>query len=284
MLIKDYKTQFINELKKIYPTQEIESFYKIILQHFNINQIDIALIPTLEISTELELFFNEAIEQLKKEIPIQYIIGETEFFGLTYKVTKDVLIPRPETEELVQWIIDDLKNQSDKKLKILDIGTGSGCIAISLAKNLPQASVYAIDISKDALKVAQENADLNNEHIQFINSNILKTSEFTEQFDIIVSNPPYVRILEKNQMKKNVLEFEPEIALFVNDENPLIFYDKIASLAQHHLTNNGQLYFEINQYLGNEMIELLKKYDFKNIELKKDFYEVDRMIKATHLQ
>lgn len=280
MLAKTYKNLFINALNDIYPSLEIESFYKILLQHFKISQIDIALNPATELKADELKFMDEAIIQLKKEIPIQYIIGETEFFGLTFKVNKNVLIPRPETEELVQWIINDFKNNQQKKLTILDIGTGSGCIAISLAKNLPQAKVFAIDVSEEALKVARENAHLNNVSIEFLKINILEEQKLSEQFDIIVSNPPYVRLQEQHQMKKNVLDFEPEIALFVDDENPLIFYDKMASLAKNYLTKNGQLYFEINQYLGTEMIELLKKYDFKTIELKKDFYEVDRMIKA----
>ena len=280
MLVKTYKTFFLDELKNIYPLQEIESFYKIILKHFGINQIDIALNPSIELNANELLFFNNALNQLKKEIPIQYILGETKFFGLTFKVDKNVLIPRPETEELVQWILDDCKNHQNKPLKILDIGTGSGCIAIALAKNLPQAKVVAFDISEGALKVAQENADLNQVKINFEKLNILETTDLKQTFDIIVSNPPYVKLQEKYLMKKNVLANEPEIALFVDDENPLLFYDKIALLAKNHLTKNGQLYFEINQYLGDEMIKLLKKYHFKNIELKKDFYEVDRMIKA----
>lgn len=280
MKITDFRSYFIDSLKKIYPIQEVESFFKIILNHHGISQIDVALNPN-RILTKSELQkFEKILYQLKQEIPIQYILGETEFFGLNFKVTKSVLIPRPETEELVQWIIDDVKNLAKQPLKILDIGTGSGCIGISLAKKIPNAQVYAIDISSDALAVAQENATLNNVEIHFIKTNILKTTKLSEQFDIIVSNPPYVRMLEKEQMKKNVLAFEPEIALFVDDENPLIFYDKIAQLTKNHLTKNGQLYFEINQYLGNEMIQLLSNYQFKNIELKKDFYDVDRMIKA----
>jgi release factor glutamine methyltransferase len=284
MLVKAYKTVFIDELKDIYPLQEIESFYKIILKHFGINQINIALNPSIELKNEELLFFNNTLNQLKKEIPIQYVLGKTEFYGLTFKVNKSVLIPRPETEELVQWIITNYQNLSNHQLiKILDIGTGSGCIAISLAKNIPNAQVYALDISEEAIKVAQENAKINEVKIHFRKINILEEKLLSEHFNIIVSNPPYVKLQEKDQMKKNVLDFEPEIALFVDNENPLIFYDKIASLAKNHLTRNGHLYFEINQYLGNEMIQLLKKYDFKNIELKKDFYEVDRMIKATHL-
>lgn len=280
MQVKAYKTFFIDELTVIYPSQEADSFFKILLKHVGIQQIDVALNPSIELSNKALIFFNNALNQLKKEIPIQYILAKTDFFGLTFKVDKNVLIPRPETEELVQWIVDDHKNKPKDAIKILDIGTGSGCIAIALAKNIQNSTVYAFDISENALAVAQENAQLNKVKINFNQLNILETADLNHTFDIIVSNPPYVRLQEKNQMKKNVVNFEPTIALFVDDENPLIFYDKIASLAKNHLTQNGRLYFEINQYLGNEMIELLKKYHFKNIELKKDFYEVDRMIKA----
>ncbi len=271
---------FFDGLKEIYPLQEIESFFKLLLKKRGISQIDIALNPSTSFNMEDLLFFTDALHQLKKEIPIQYIIGETDFFGLTFKVDKNVLIPRPETEELVQWIIDDFKNHPKENMKILDIGTGSGCIAISLTKNIKNVQVFAIDISKEALKVAQENADLNDVTIRFEKINILETTILSQQFDIIVSNPPYVRLQEKHQMKKNVTENEPETALFVDDENPLIFYEKIAQLAKNHLIKNGKLYFEINQYLGNEMIELLKKYHFQQIELKQDFYEVNRMIKG----
>ncbi|MDO9261195.1 MAG: peptide chain release factor N(5)-glutamine methyltransferase [Flavobacteriaceae bacterium] len=280
MRIIAFKKLFLEELKEIYPLQEAESFFKITLNHLGIQQIDLALNPAIELTTDELIFFESTLKQLLKEIPIQYILGKTEFFGLPFHVDKNVLIPRPETEELVQWIIDDCKNHPSNSLKILDIGTGSGCIAISLAKNIPNAQVFAFDISSDALKVAQKNAELNNVTIHFEKINILETTKLSEQFDVVVSNPPYVRLQEKHQMKKNVLANEPEIALFVDDENPLLFYDKIASLAKNHLTKNGRLYFEINQYLGTEMVQLLEKYQFKNIQLKKDFYEVDRMIKA----
>lgn len=280
MKIIAFKKFFLAELKDIYPLQEAESFYKIILNHLGIQQIDIALNPTIELKEAELLFFTDVLNQLKKEIPIQYILGKTEFFGLTFKVNKNVLIPRPETEELVQWIIADCKNYHKSSIKILDIGTGSGCIAISLAKNIPNAQVYALDISENALSIAMENAELNKVKIEFEKLNILETNDLNQTFDIIVSNPPYVRLQEKQQIQKNVLDFEPEIALFVDDENPLVFYDKIVLLAKNHLTKNGQLYFEINQYLGNEMLDLLKTHQFKNIKLKKDFHEVDRMVKA----
>ncbi|WP_394758076.1 peptide chain release factor N(5)-glutamine methyltransferase, partial [Flavobacterium sp.] len=205
----------------------------------------------------------------------------TEFFSLPFYVNENTLIPRPETEELVDWILSNNRiNESTNQIKILDIGTGSGCIAISLAKNLPNANVHAIDVSEKALATAKKNAERNNVTITFIEKNILETEDLLNTFDIIVSNPPYVRNLEKKEIHKNVLEYEPHLALFVEDNDALLFYRKIAELATKNLSENGQLYFEINQYLGKEMVELLEKYNFKNIELKKDIYGNDRMIRC----
>ena len=221
------------------------------------------------------------MEELKKEVPIQYLLGKTHFYGLDFEVNENVLIPRPETEELVEWIINENKAiDKKKKVKILDIGTGSGCIAISLAKNLPNAEVYAIDVSKKALETAKRNAISNNVEIIFMLKNVLELEILKSNYDIIVSNPPYVRNLEKEEIKKNVLDYEPHLALFVEDNDALIFYRKIASLAQKNLLENGQLYFEINQYLGKEMTDLLEEMNFKNIELRKDIYDNDRMIKG----
>ena len=165
-------------------------------------------------------------------------------------------------------------------MKVLDIGTGSGCIAISLAKNISNAQVFAIDISEKALATARKNAEINEVNVTFLEENILKTDDLEQQFDIIVSNPPYVRELEKEEIKKNVLDNEPHLALFVDDNDALIFYRKIAELALKNLSPNGQLFFEINQYLGKEMIELLENMGFKNIELRKDIYGNDRMIRG----
>ena len=187
-----------------------------------------------------------------------------------------------ETEEFVDWIVEtEKKNNKREKLAILDIGTGTGCIPISLKKNIPQAEISAIDVSEEALKIARKNAESNQVEINFILQNILETEDLKQQFDIIVSNPPYVRNLEKQEIKKNVLEFEPHLALFVEDTDALLFYRKIAQLALKNLTPNGLLFFEINQYLGKETVELLENLGFKNIELKKDIYGNDRMIKCT---
>jgi release factor glutamine methyltransferase len=202
---------------------------------------------------------------------------------LDFEVDENVLIPRQETEELVEWIVTNSKIQRLQDCKILDIGTGSGCIAISLAKNVPSAKVYAIDVSEKALNVARKNANLNQVEVTFIHQNILETEDLQASFDIIVSNPPYVRNLEKAEIKKNVLEHEPHLALFVDDYDALIFYRKIAELAQKNLKANGQLYFEINQYLGKEMVDLLESMGFVEVALRKDIYGNDRMIMATKL-
>lgn len=280
MLIQEFKRHFFQELSGLYPETEIQSFFNILVEFkLHLSRIELALQHNFELHDDDFLFLQNVLSELKYQIPIQYIIGETEFYGLPFKVDKNVLIPRPETEELVEWIVQNHKNQHN--IKILDIGSGSGCIAISLAKNLPKAKVSAIDISAEALNVAKNNAALNQVNVNFINSDILTIVELPDVFDIIVSNPPYVRELEKDQMQQNVLANEPHIALFVKNENPLLFYDKIAELAKNHLTENGVLYFEINQYLGNETVKLLKTKGFKNIEVKKDIYGVDRMMKCS---
>lgn len=280
MQIKKYRSQFIQVLSNIYDEGEAESFFYLILEEKKqLKRIDLALQPDLVFSeTDLQVW-NSILEQLKLEIPIQYLLGKTHFYGLEFEVNENVLIPRPETEELVEWIIqENLKIEKLKNLKILDIGTGSGCIAISLAKNLPNAQVFAIDVSEKALATAKKNAERNEVSVSFIHKNILETLDLEQEFDIIVSNPPYVRNLEKQEIKKNVLDNEPHLALFVEDNNALIFYRKIAELAQKNLCPNGQLYFEINQYLGKEMIELLENMNFKNVELRKDINGNDRMI------
>ena len=282
MLIKNYRTQFIKELSSIFDEKEIESFFYIILEAFHeLKRVDLVLNPDLELDNLQILQWETVLSQLKEQKPIQYILGETEFFGLPFYVNENTLIPRPETEELVEWILSNNRiNKPTNQFKILDIGTGSGCIAISLAKNLPNAQVYAIDVSEKALATAKKNAELNNVKVIFIEKNILETEDLLDNFDIIVSNPPYVRNLEKQEIHKNVLEYEPHLALFVEDNDALLFYRKITALATKNLFENGQLYFEINQYLGKEMIKLLEKYNSKNIELKKDIYGNDRMIKA----
>ena len=283
MKIKEYRTQFIQELTPIYDAGEAESFFYLIVEEkHQLKRIDLALHPDLVFSEAEIVVWNSILEQLKQEIPVQYLLGKTSFYGLDFEVNENVLIPRPETEELVEWILESQKPKGESQnIRILDIGTGSGCIAISLAKNLPNATVFAIDVSEKALATAKKNAENNSVNVTFINQNILETEDLGQQFDIIVSNPPYVRNLEKEEIKKNVLDNEPHLALFVEDNDALIFYKKIAELAQKNLSENGQLYFEINQYLGKEMIDLLEKMNFAAIELRKDIYGNDRMIRAS---
>lgn len=280
MKIKQYRTQFIKELSPFYDAYEAESFFYLILEDkHKLRQIDLALNHELIFSDDDFVVWNSLLKQLKNEVPIQYLLGKTSFYGLDFEVNENVLIPRPETEELVEWIINENGNLSkSKKIKILDIGTGSGCIAVSLAKNLPNADVYAIDVSKKALETAKRNAVNNKVNVVFMLKNILELEILKTDYDIIVSNPPYVRNLEKQEIKKNVLDYEPHLALFVEDDDALVFYRQIASLARKNLTDEGSIYFEINQYLGKETVELLEKMGFKDIELRKDIYDNDRMI------
>ena len=280
MKIKEYKIKFIAELLLFYDEMEAESFFYLILENQRqLRRIDLALNIDLHFSVDEIQIWNEILDKLKLEIPIQYILGTTHFYGSEFNVNENVLIPRPETEELVEWIISSVLNMPKfKNIKILDIGTGSGCIAISLAKNITDAEVFAIDISDKALATAKKNADLNKVAVTFIQRNILETNDLEQQFDIIVSNPPYVRNLEKAEIKPNVLANEPHLALFVEDNDALIFYRKIAELATKNLSAEGKLFFEINQYLGKETLELLEKMHFKNSELRKDIYGNDRMI------
>ena len=291
MLLKQYKTHFFDSLRNIQDEQEIESFFFILTEYLhNLKRVDVALNPNFELSEDDVEKWNAILAELQLEKPIQYITGEAWFYGLRFEVNENTLIPRPETEELVDWILSSSITQHPTPLAILDIGTGSGCIPISLKANLPQANVSAIDVSEKALEVAKKNATSNKVEINFFQTNILEVEDLSQlpstitdypsPYNIIVSNPPYVRNLEKEEIKKNVLDYEPHLALFVEDTDALLFYRKIAQLAMKNLSPNGLLFFEINQYLGKETVELLQNLGFINIELKKDMYGNDRMIKC----
>ncbi len=289
MLLREIKNIFHKELDVQYASEEVDSFfYMLIEHHLNLERFVLVMQPSLIISKEEETPLFAALSELKLNRPIQYVIGNTTFMDLELYVDENVLIPRPETEELVRWILKEVRGTSDEvrsknetsEIKIIDIGTGSGCIAVALAKNLPKVKVFALDVSEEALQVARRNAERNEVEINFINEDILGEVSVDNTFDIIVSNPPYVRGLEKKEMAKNVLEHEPELALFVADENPLKFYKSIVEFAEKNLSSDGTIFLELNQYLGKEMTELLKEHNFKDIELRKDMFGNDRMLKG----
>lgn len=282
MIISELKEKFFASLVAMYPKEEIQSFFNILSQeYFGLSRLDIALNPKAQISLQSLNKIEDALLRLQGHEPIQYIVGNTEFYGIPFYVNKDTLIPRPETEELVDWILKENQDKDSCALKILDIGTGSGCIAISLAKNLPNFSISGLDFSKGALEIAARNAELNNVNVDFFCQDILKAENLPKQYDIIVSNPPYVRDLEKKEMQQNVLAYEPDSALFVRDQDPLIFYRIITALAKDSLKLNGVLFFEINEFLAEELIELLTSEGFRDIEVRKDIYGKNRMLKGT---
>jgi len=301
--IKDVFVDYRIGLANLYDTNELEAITLLTVSEIcNLSKAKIKAFPETELPPEQIERLTNTLTQLKTRKPIQYILGKTEFYGLPFYVNPSVLIPRPETEELVEWVISSVGSSQlavgSGQLAaggILDIGTGSGCIAISLKKNLPQYNVAAIDISETALQTAKENAQLNNVDVEFIKADILNAeqpfafhlspftsnhSPLTNHYSLIISNPPYVTLHDKTQMHANVTDFEPHNALFVPEDDPLIFYKAIADFAATNLVENGLLFFEINESYGNEIVELLSSKCFKNIELRKDMSGRDRMVKA----
>ena len=274
------KKLIFDSLSPIYDKEETESMTRLIIEKvLGFTRLQSYLNQNETISATKLAQIKEIVNRLVQYEPIQYVLGETEFYDLRFRVNQSVLIPRPETEELVEWIIIDNKNE---QAAILDIGTGSGCIAITLQKHLPVAYVEGWDISTEALMVAQENAEMNKVGITFRLIDVLNPStiENKHDFDIIVSNPPYVTESDKRLMQKNVLEFEPEGALFVTNANPLIFYNTIGDLALSRLKPGGFLYFEINENFGVDVLSLLEQKGFVQTKLKKDLHGKDRMLKA----
>jgi release factor glutamine methyltransferase len=269
------------ELAGLYEKEEIRSFWFMLLEEFcGLKKTTILANHESCISESEMLKVHFAIKDLKKHKPIQHILGKAWFYGLEFKVSPDVLIPRPETEELVEWILKE--NSSKEKLTILDIGTGSGCIAIALGKSLKNASVFAVDVSDAALKIARQNTEKIGCNVSFHKMDIMNEKEWPENrtFDIIVSNPPYVRLSEKEGMKPNVTLFDPDIALYVSDEDPLMFYREILRFAKLVLAKDGGVYFEINERLGDEAHALAREMEFMNIELRKDINGKDRMLRC----
>jgi release factor glutamine methyltransferase len=265
---------FKAELLGITNEREVISWAYIVIQHLlGYNRSDCIIHADNEVTIEISDKIKQIVRDLNTQKPLQYILGETEFYGMKFKVNEHTLIPRPETEELVEWVLQEKFNS------VLDIGTGSGCISIALAKH-SKATISAIDISEMALKVAKENAAINEVKIDFIQQDILETHSLLK-VDVIVSNPPYVLESEKKNMKFNVLQYEPGLALFTADKEPLLFYKKIGNLAAKTLNCGGKLYFEINEQYGAEILEMLSQIGFVDIALKKDINDKDRMVKAT---
>jgi release factor glutamine methyltransferase len=287
--IKDVFDGFKTGLIKVYDAHEAEAITLLAITEITgFSKAKIKAFPEIALTNEQAGALIDILNQLKTGKPIQYILGVTEFYGMPFKVNPSVLIPRPETEELVEWTIASVSSRQLAAGCILDIGTGSGCIAISLKKNLPQFKVSAIDISGEALTTAKENATLNNVDVEFINEDILHPkkpftfhlSAFTSKIEIIISNPPYVTLHDKTQMHANVTDFEPHTALFVPEDDPLVFYKAIADFAADNLAPGGLLFFEINESYGEEVVQLLNDKQFKNIELRKDMSGRDRMIRS----
>jgi release factor glutamine methyltransferase len=289
--IRDVFTAYRHTLNSVYDANEIEALTLMVVNEIsNLSKAQIKAFPEKEITIEQTERLNVILTRLQTGEPVQYILGNTEFYGLPFKVNPSVLIPRPETEELVEWVLTSVGSCQLAVSNILDIGTGSGCIAISLKKNLPNVSVSAIDISSGAIETAKQNADLNEVKVDFIQANILNSKfkiqnskisgQYNEKFEVIISNPPYVTLHDKAQMHTNVTNFEPHSALFVPEDDPLIFYKAIADFALNNLTDNGLLFLEINESLGNETVDLLQTKGFRNIELRKDMSDRDRMVKA----
>jgi release factor glutamine methyltransferase len=272
--LQQLKLQFFKSLESLYPPQELTVLYKMVIEFISKKNNKLVL----DLIQEEQEAFNNYINQLKKGIPIQYVLGEADFYQLKFKVNEHVLIPRPETEELVYLILQDAKINQPKS--IIDIGTGSGCIPITLKKHLPNTAINAIDVSENAIAVAKENALKNKVEIDFTIADALHLEPKNfQKFDVIVSNPPYIALSEMEDMEANVTKHEPHLALFVEDENPLIFYQKIADFALTNLQQNGVLYFEINQALAQETQKLLEQKGFIT-EIIKDINQNDRMIKA----
>ena len=269
------------ELVAVYDTREAENISVIVIEYFfEMSKTQILMnAPFVELDGELLSNLNECVTRLLENEPIQHILGETEFYGLPFYVNSEVLVPRPETEELVDWVLKD--NKGVKNLRFLDLGTGSGCIPIAIKSEMKDADVTGIELSEQSLDVAKDNAELNEVEIRWVQDNILDfRSKVEHPFDVMVSNPPYITLDEKKEMDKNVLDFDPELALFVNNEDPLLFYKCIADYANLHLRSEGVVYFEINENFGKEMVSMLEEKQFKDVVLRQDLNGKDRMVKA----
>jgi release factor glutamine methyltransferase len=296
MTLKSLQTQAEQSLASLYPPHEAKAISRMLLMEMlHLSRAELLLSPHHELSETQATQALQAIEQLRQMRPIQHVLGSVEFCGLPFVVNEHTLIPRPETEELVSWIVDERRHASS--ISILDLGTGSGCIAVALAKQLPQANVCACDISPQALDIAQQNAQRNGVEVRFEICDLrratcevrreicdIPTTIFGSQFSIIVSNPPYVCESEKSAMRDNVLRYEPHSALFVPDNDPLVFYTCIAQLAQQWLRSDGEIFVEINERFGRQTAEVFVAHGFASVELRKDIFGKERMMKFKDLK
>jgi release factor glutamine methyltransferase len=279
LTIAGIRTRMIKSLSGLYDQNEIRNFVYLIFGHLlNYSKIEIYVKDDETISQHLVKKIDEIINRLSHYEPIQYILGKTEFFGINIKVAPGVLIPRPETEELVNWVI---KENTGRQISIIDLGTGSGCIAIALAKHLPAAQITGIDISNKAIRIAKENAIINGANISFMPHDLFQYKKwFQQKYDVFVSNPPYVRESEKADMEANVLNYEPHQALFVPDHDPLVYYRIIADAGKNYLKHKGAIYCEINEALPDDTYALFKEFGYQQVILKPDINGKPRMIKA----
>ena len=278
MTLNNLYKQIVYHLSEV-ATDEAKTIAYLLLEHYtSYGKLFVCLNPDTDVDDVLVEKINEAVRELQHHRPIQYVLGETVFCGLRFMVNESVLIPRQETEELVSWILEE----SSPSSTLLDICTGSGCIAIALA-NVLKNKVYAIDLFEKTLETAQKNATLNGVDIHFMQKDVLSAdfgTDINELFDVIVSNPPYVRESEKQYMHQRVLNFEPREALFVEDKDPLLFYRKILEFGKSHLKDNGKIFFEINETFGEEIVDLFSQYGYKDIVLRKDIHNKNRMVRG----
>ena len=277
--LADIQAEMRSQLAPIYSGRELQQIVFELLEHFGFTRVQAIAYPDAKISETDYQRLQAMLKRLADGEPLQYVLGKEQFMGMPFGVCRDVLIPRPETEELVRLIADRCKVPSPR---IVDVGTGSGCIAVSLAKLIEGAQVTAVDVSEAALSVARQNAERNDAQVEFVCADILTDNQLfaPQSLDVVVSNPPYVTESDKQQMSPNVLDYEPHLALFVPDADPLLFYRRIASQSAQWLKSGGQLFFEINERFGRETVQLIEKLQFDNVELHRDFYGKDRMVSA----
>ena len=278
MTLREGKEHFRDRLNGSFQSSEIDFYYKTLLKDgLNRNSIQLSIEPWVELTSEEEIFLKESLLKLIAKQPLQYILGKANFKDFTLKVDKRVLIPRPETEELVEWVLEDFK-KLNQKLRLIDMGTGSGCIGIALAKAQPLFSVFALDRDADILDLTAENAQLNGVQIKCIEQDMIQMDTLKLKIDVIVSNPPYVMLSEQNQMKSNVLDYEPHQAIFISNSDPLLFYRLILEFAADNLKLEGLIYFEINPLLLEELKDLIVSFSYSVLE-RLDIFGKVRMLR-----